>query len=385
MRLRRCILAGLWILSLITISFYGGAVSYGFFFGVSMVPVISFLYLLCVYARFKIYQETTRRSIVCGQREPYFFTLQNDDYFSYVSVSVRMHSSFSYVEDSFEDVEYELFPGDRSVFETKIVCKYRGEYEIGVKDVFITDFFRLFRLRYAVSGQIKALVAPRIVKLSELKSIADLPVLMQREAMGDSEADILVRDYVEGDSLKQIHWKATAREGQPKVRTTLGKESRGISIFCDTRRYSQEKKEYLPLENKILEAFLAVGFFFADKNRRFTAFYGQKGITRQQVEGLRSFEDFYKKVSELSFGEEEDLGQVLEEAVRLEPVGGIVFCVLHELSPVILEVTERMTAGGVIVVLYLVTQKDAAEYVRLGSSRRKIVVLSAEEGLEGRM
>ncbi|MDE6883329.1 MAG: hypothetical protein K2P48_09465, partial [Lachnospiraceae bacterium] len=62
-RLRRWALLGLWLLSLSVISFYGGAVSYGFFFGVALVPVVSAVYLLAVYFRFKIYQKLESRNV----------------------------------------------------------------------------------------------------------------------------------------------------------------------------------------------------------------------------------------------------------------------------------------------------------------------------------
>ena len=101
MRLRRWILFGLWFLSLVTISFYGGAVSYGFFFGVTFVPVVAVVYLLCVYFRFKIYQRLESRNVVCGQLVPYFFVLQNDDHFAFTSVGVRLFSSFSFVSKSY--------------------------------------------------------------------------------------------------------------------------------------------------------------------------------------------------------------------------------------------------------------------------------------------
>ena len=76
MRMRRWILLVLWLLSLVAISFYGGAVSYGFFFGVTFVPVVAVVYLLCVYFRFKIYQKLESRNVVCGQPVPYYFVLQ---------------------------------------------------------------------------------------------------------------------------------------------------------------------------------------------------------------------------------------------------------------------------------------------------------------------
>ncbi|MCH5273332.1 MAG: DUF58 domain-containing protein [Lachnospiraceae bacterium] len=387
MKVRRCLLAGLWILSLTAISFYGGAVSYGFFFGVTMIPVSSLIYLFCVYFRFKIYQETEKKSLVCGQPTPYLFILKNEDYFAYTGISVRMHSSFSYAEDTFENVEYELLPGDKTVCETKIVCKYRGEYEIGVREVVMTDFFRLFLFRYAVSGQIKAVVLPKIVQLEELKSIADLPMLVQRDATGSREPDILVRDYVEGDSLKQVHWKATAREQKLKVRVMTGKENQGIFVFCDTRRYSEDMKEFLPLENKILETFLAVSYYFAGTDKEFDAYYGQNGIVKKHVEGINSFDEFYHTVSEIRFGNEESPRSVLEHVMGQGILWGsnLVFCILHELSAAIMDATERLAASGVIVVIYVIADQVPKEYMKQGSTRRRIVVIPVEAELEGRL
>lgn len=387
MKVRRCLLGGLWVLSLTAISFYGGAVSYGIFFGITLIPVISLIYLVCVYSRFKIYQETEKKNLVCGQPTPYLFILQNEDYFAYTSISVRMHSSFSHAEETFENVEYELLPGDKTICETKIICKYRGEYEIGVKEVVLTDFFRLFRFRYMVSGQIKAVVLPQIVQLQELKSIADLPMLVQSDTSGSREPDILVRDYVEGDSLKQIHWKATARAQKLKVRIMTGKENQGISVFCDTRRYSGDMKEFLPLENKILEVFLAVGYYFAGADKEFCAYYGQNGVVSKHVDGISEYDEFYHRVSEICFSKDENPQDVLEQVTGQGVLWGsnLVFCVLHELNPAILYTTERLAASGVTVVIYVITDQDPQEYVKQGTARRRIVVIPVETALEGRM
>ena len=387
MKARRCSLGGLWILSLILISFYGGAISYGLFFGVTLIPVVSLVYLFCVYSRFKIYQETSKRNLVCGSPTPYFFLLQNEDWFAYTCISVRMHSSFSYAEETFENEEYELLPGDRITCSTNLVCRYRGEYEIGVKEVVLTDFFRLFRFRYTVSGQIKAEVSPKIVEVEELKSIADLPVPVLTAATGSTEPDIIVRDYVEGDSLKQIHWKATARERKLKVRLMTGKENQSISIFCDTRRYSEDMEEFLPLENKILEAFLAVGCFFVGMEKQFCAWYGQNGIVEKRVDGIEAFNNFYRAVSDINFSSSENIHKVLAQVTGQGALwdGSLVFCILHELDPAIMDVTEKLAANGVIVVIYVITDRELKDYLKQGSMRRRIVAIPVEAQLEGRL
>ena len=57
MKRNRRILFLLWVLSLIGISLRGGPVTYGVFFMLTLVPVISLLYIRLVIVLFKIYQD----------------------------------------------------------------------------------------------------------------------------------------------------------------------------------------------------------------------------------------------------------------------------------------------------------------------------------------
>ncbi len=388
MKLRRWILLALWIISLVIVSFYGGAVSYGLFFGVTLLPVISLLYLVFVYRCFKLYQKIESRNMVAGQPQPYYFVLQNDSFFAFTSVSVKLFSSFSYVEKLPDGIEYELLPGDKFTYETKLVCKYRGEYEVGIKEILITDFFHLFRLRYAVPSTIKALVLPRIVRVKELDSIADIPLLSQQaSAFMQTEPDSTVRDYMEGDALKQIHWKASARRQALMVRNKTGEEKQGISILCESKRYSDDIKEYLPVENKILETLLAIGFFFADKSISFSVYYGQNGITCHSVKGMNDFDVFYQNTAAISFDKSEDAHAVLARAMSTGSFRNnkIVFCILHTWDDSFDSLTEQLVSEGVIVVVYLVTEENTDDCLKQNSLRKRIMVLPVDSELEGRL
>lgn len=386
MKIRRWMLFGVWVLSLAAISFYGGAVSYGFFFGVTMLPVISWVYLFLVYYRFRIYQEVESRSMVCGNAVPYYFVLQNDDFFAFSSVSVRLFSSFSYVEQIPDGIEYELLPGDKLTYRTKLICKYRGEYEVGIKKIVITDFLRLFQLSYTPASPIKALVRPRIVRVEELRSITDLTALMQNDAQNlPTEPDVPVREYVQGDALRLIHWKATAQEQKLKVRTRIGEQKQGIAVICDTKRYSKDERVYLPLESRMLEILIALGLYFAGRNITFTAYFGQSGVRNSHVDSLGDFEEFYLKSSEMIFDKAEEVGVTLAEAMTRGEIRNskVVFVILHKWDESVARMTDELSAGGVIVVAYLVTEEDAQEYIKLSSLRRRIVAIPIEGELEG--
>lgn len=386
MKARRWIFLLMWVLSLAAITCYGGAVSYGLFFGMSLLPAISVGYIVWVYFRFKIYQEIGSRTMVCGRPESYFFVLKNEDYFAYAGVSIRLYSDFSYVEELPGDTEYELLPGEQYTFETRLVCRYRGEYEVGVKEVVITDFLRLLRVSYANPGTIKALVSPRVVHLAELKSLEDFQAVFRREAFAGTEPDAVVRDYVEGDPLKQIHWKATAREGRLKVRTRTGEEKQGIAVFCDMKRFSQDRKRYLPLENKVLEVLLSLTFFFAGRDMTLSVYYGQGGgPVEHSVRGMQAFEDFYREVDGVVFQEEEECLRTLEQAVA----GGrlwessVILLILHELSDRLMELVGQLCVAGVLVVIYVVTDQSQESYIRQSGGRCRIVQIPLDAELEG--
>ena len=388
MRIRRLCLLGLWILSLAAISVRGGVISYGFFFGVTLIPVLSLLYILCVYILFKIYQKIDCRSMVCGQPMSYFFVLQNESYFPFASISVRMYSSFSSVEDLPSDTEYELLAKDKCTFETKMTCKYRGEYEVGVKEIVVTDFLRLFRVTYPVSEPIKALVKPRIPKLSSVSSLENLAVYMQRDTTSaETEPDVLVRDYVAGDALKQIHWKLSARDMELKVRKRTGEEKQGIALFFDTKRYSKKMYDYIPLENKILETVLALSNFLVEKNIGYEVCYGQSGVKKVSVNNVREFDTLYEIVSGVMYRKDEEFTETLKDAVKngITLQNKVLLLVLHELSPELMQMTEQMAETGLLVVLYVVTDEDMTEYLRQSNERRKIVLVPTEADLEGRL
>ena len=388
MKIRNWILLDLWVLSLAAISYYGGAVSYGIFWGITFIPVISLLYLIFVYFNLRILQQIESRNMICGQPMPYFFVLQNDSLCVFTSISVNLFSSFSTVENLPGDTEYELLPGDKYAFETKLTCKYRGEYEVGVKEVIMTDFFRLFRIRYRIPGTIKALVLPKITRVSNLKSIDSLAALPQRTSLRErTEPDIVVRDYVAGDSLKQIHWKATAREQQLKVRNLTGEEKQGISLLWDTRRYSKEPKDYLPIEDKILETALAISIFLAEKNIPFSAYFGQRGISSAHLEGLGDFDGFYRQVSEIQFDQEENFQQTLLEITKSGTLfeSKVIFCVLHQLNEDVLKLAEHLGRAGSLVVLYVITDENIEDFSKQSNDRLKIIAISVNAALEGRL
>jgi len=385
MKWRRIILLLLWILSLVGISFYGGAISYGLFWGITLLPVLSLVYLLFVFMQFRIYQEIGSRIVVSKQPVPYFFVLQNETVYAFAGLSVRLFSDFSYVTDIETYEEYELLPGEKYTYHTTLICKYRGEYEVGVKDIIITDFFRLFRIRYKNPGVVKAVVYPRIVRKKELESIRDIIHMSTRETvLNQTVPDVVTRDYVAGDALKRIHFKVSAREQKLKTRTMLGERKQELLLLYDTKRYSEKAQEYIPAENQILELVLALGLFFAEKNISYTVVHGQEGMRTKFVEGLGHFEQLYEETAHVIFDASEKVTNLAKEWFDSRGHWNVetLIVVVQEPEGELLRLLQILAEEGYTVVLYVVTDKDISDYIRQSNGRMKIVAIPVEGNLE---
>ncbi|MBO4396078.1 MAG: DUF58 domain-containing protein [Eubacterium sp.] len=361
MKRNRVVLAILWILSLVGISFFGGPVSYGFFALFTFIPVISLIYLILVYFFFHIYQEPDKKHLTANHITPFHFILANEFHFGFVSVRVRFYSSFSTIIGLDDGVEYEFLPHTDIRMQTGLNCKYRGEYEIGIKTVELVDFFRLFRISYHNKEARRVVVKPDIVELTEIRSISLSQTSARDSRINRTERDVTVRKYEFGDDPRLVNWKATARSGELLVHKRIGEERVGIGILLGTHRISGDNMEYIPVENKMLETAIALTLFFAKKNTPVYSYHISGRLSEISVFGIDYFNAYYEQMSAVAFREDVTEEMLMGEAGSRPEIFRCktVFMVLRDWSEEIYNLAKRLHENGVLTVVYLV--RDVSE------------------------
>lgn len=359
---RRIIYLLILALSLVSISFVGGTISYGFFFAAASVPVIDAVYITVVYFRFRIYQKIESRTVVAGKAVPYYFLLKNEDVFTYSSVRLTMDTAFSTVSKYDPSVTYSLSRGDEVRYNTILVCKYRGEYEVGIKYVTVSDPFAIFRLKYKLLGTIRAIVKPRIADVNEFFDISGIDCSQSTESiLYKTEPDISVREYVTGDALKLINWKAYARTGKLMTREQYGEEKHGVMVFFNAARKSKKAEEYIPYENKVLEVVIAIIYHFANIGIKVDADCFTDRLRSFDTNGMDGFEETYEKLSELHFSGNNGISMsTLESDMERFLNRQIVFFVTDEITKDIVTTGEYIYANGTRVTVLLISDGKTA-------------------------
>ena len=131
--------------------------------------------------------------------------------------------------------------GGRSqlVHDYKLFCRRRGYYTVGPLSLRTSDLFGFVEARWEEAGAAELIVYPLIVPLSQLGLPSRMPfgvLPVRRQLLEDPARLGGVRNYVAGDSLRRIHWKATAHEDVLLVKKFQPSQELPIYIVLDLDR-----------------------------------------------------------------------------------------------------------------------------------------------------
>lgn len=111
---------------------------------------------------------------------------------------------------------------ERVVRHYRVRCLERGEHAFGPVEVQSGDLFGLATRRLTLPDRQTLLVYPKVVPVEALGLPSRFPLGEARTPnclFSDPLRVAGIRPYVQGDSVRQVHWKATARTGTLQVKT----------------------------------------------------------------------------------------------------------------------------------------------------------------------
>jgi uncharacterized protein (DUF58 family) len=133
----------------------------------------------------------------------------------------------------------EIEPSGHREFSYQLRSETRGKFTIGPLRVRVADTFGLVEINRSFSSTSTLVVTPKIVELPR----AAAPTSWLGEGDGGmrtisatGDDDVVPRAYQDGDGLRRVHWRSTARYGELMVRREEHQWRNSASVFLDTRR-----------------------------------------------------------------------------------------------------------------------------------------------------
>ena len=138
-----------------------------------------------------------------------------------------------------------LAPFGGYIINKEVSFCYRGLYEIGVSEIYISDMLRMFRLRVDVDNYSNVLVYPRYldIKAKDHHAYTELPSAHAPVKAQEIAEAANIREYRVGDSQKSIHWKLSSKTEELQVKDYSINRDKNIYIFADLAAPSEPPRQ----------------------------------------------------------------------------------------------------------------------------------------------
>ncbi len=137
-----------------------------------------------------------------------------------------------------------------------IRCAHRGVWEAGVSRAQVTDIFGLFTFSRRVKNTTARIeVTPRVQTIPAMRvHPVDTGPQGRVRMTEDLASPAGVRGWQEGDSLKKVHWKLSARRRELMVRTFEESARPDLLILMDCAPVNAMKSHVRTIEDALCEA-----------------------------------------------------------------------------------------------------------------------------------
>lgn len=366
------------------------------FYSALILPIVSLSFVMFTMASFRLLETVDQRVVVKGDVIIYTYELSNHTKLLFCPMTIQFTDSKILFKDTAlgEEDEFILYPDEVKKAVKKVDCRYRGSYNIGIQSISIRDFFNLFTIKFKSIENPKILVYPKIRELSQANKYASLIESTESivsKTNKDPSIFSNVRDYRSGDSLKTIHWKLSAKQGELLVKENEGSiNSRTkIIINCDRLPFSFEHN--VVIQDYIIESVVATIKYLLENNTPSHLSYYK--FDSQYISGCNNndFGLFYNALANMMFSGKEFINILKKELNSFKEYANIMIFtpyITKELSDYIILNRPRIADISVYIInekkceagSYLMTQ-NKQPLVDLLSNNIKIYKISYENEL----
>lgn len=300
---------------------FPGRTSSAFFYTLLALPVVSLASVLLMLAGFQYEQSLERTTAVKGDSVAYRLTLRNKNLMTLHSLRANFRGNHAIYANEFRDRAISVPPFSAVSVDIPIPCKYRGAYDVGLRQIRLSDYLGLFSFKQDVAQLGTVTVYPRILPVSGFPAMAgDADDMGSQSAKGQQSAESIsdIRKYSNGDRLRSIHWKLSAKKEELMVKNFEQATGSAAELVIDGSRITGSAEDMAELSDRLVECAVSLAWHFVTRSIPVTVWLCAKRMESHPVRNANEFDGIYQKLSEANF----EGGQLLPELVQELHLGG---------------------------------------------------------------
>ena len=358
----------------------------------TICPVFSFIVMTISF--FAIRLKIVPVEIVAEKKEEVNIGLYIQNHFLFPVSPIRIVGDFQSADEhdfSRKVLMTDVPPLSSSVVQLPFRLPFRGEYTVRIYEVHVFDLLKLFRLKRKLELRARLIVLPweKIPNHTGEETETDTESPASKITNHRSNMFNSLREYREGDSIRHIHWKMTAKQDELVVKQFEQSVNNSAVVFSDFSASFPEKaeKDGNYFTRRMLDAVLETGLavtkqILLDGNSVINCWQGAGGSEKYELTEFAHYSYLYgvftvlpQMPSEKSFAE---LIELFSPEIKEHHT---IYLITPELDEKLLQTLEEtglaMREGVSIITFSAVTANDEiTEYIK---EKTKIKLLEIKD------
>ncbi|WP_294232578.1 DUF58 domain-containing protein [uncultured Chryseobacterium sp.] len=206
-----------------------------------------------------------------GDENPIKIDIKNNYGFK-IHVNIIDEIPFQFQKRDFL-IEKQIGPGNNTFFQYILEPKERGEYNFGSLNVYISSPMGLVSKRFSFQKDATLATYPSFIHLRKyelmaLQSEFLLGGIKRIRKLGHTMEFEQIKDYVPGDDIRTINWKATSKTNRLMVNQFQDEKSQRIFMLIDKGRTMKMPFNGLSLLDYSINATMALSHIILKKGDR---------------------------------------------------------------------------------------------------------------------
>lgn len=254
------------LLSTLVYAYLDGSVfAYSLFYTTLLSLIISLSYL--IYIKGKIGIEIRFNKDTVYTKEPCEFTIiiKNYSILPIPYVQIFNKALFNFHKGIKSDVV--ILSGDKNKrINGELYFHIRGVYNFGVTEIIIKDFLYIFTANFILNSNKYISVYPKVYSFipKVFEGYNEVSIINSNIKNVEDESSVRdIRKYRIGDSLRNIHWKLSAKYGELYIKNFDYASGETCSILLNMNKLNTIKEDIL--EEKSVELCIALANYLQNK------------------------------------------------------------------------------------------------------------------------
>ncbi len=287
--MRKNIVFMLFIILLISVLFIGGKMFYFLFYAYIFSFLIPLIHTFIIYKNITGSVNIPSKSIYVGDKLVISYTVRNLSKFTIPYIEIENNISKELTGEAIPKIVTTLNSRDYFTYNEELILKRRGYYPLGEIHVIIKDIFGFFTIKKKVTSKTSLLVYPiptelNSFKITSIEQIGDM--IIDNKAFEDKSRISSLREFREGDSVKAIHWKLSAKLDELIMKEFDNSADTNVIVFVDNYYELYKKDLNRRLEDKIVDISISVINYYLEHNIPVT-FQAQDGEKTIEINGSK--------------------------------------------------------------------------------------------------